>query len=70
MTILDYLLLGAFVVATVYTVCRLFIGWRCSAAAATSAHATDQVNGTNGPVNKSSDRRGATGWHSPETRNK
>jgi hypothetical protein len=69
MTILDYLLLGVFLVATIYTVCRLFIGWRYSSAGGTSADSTDGVNRTNLPDNQPWRASAGTPWHS-QTRNK
>jgi hypothetical protein len=69
MTIVDYLLLGAFLVATIYTIYRLFVGWRYSSIANASADRTDDANRTNVPINQIG--RAGTGapWHSRKMQN-
>jgi hypothetical protein len=44
MTMIDYLLLGGFVAATGYTICRLFVGLRNSSTAPARADGTKESN--------------------------
>ena len=43
MTMIDYLLLGGFVVAGGYTICRLFVGFRNSSAAPARMDRTEEA---------------------------
>jgi hypothetical protein len=42
MTMIDYLLLGGFAAATVYTVCRLIVGLRNSSTGQVALEATEE----------------------------
>jgi hypothetical protein len=42
MTMIDYLLLGGFAAAGVYTICRLFVGLRNSSTAQVASEATEE----------------------------
>jgi hypothetical protein len=42
MTMIDYLLLGGFVAASVYTICRLFVGLRNSSTAPVRMDRTEE----------------------------
>ena len=44
MTMIDYLLLGGFAAASVYTICRLFVGLRNSSAAPVRMDGTEERN--------------------------
>jgi hypothetical protein len=47
MTIIDYLLIGSVVAAGVYTVYRLFLGWRNSTSRQDEERTSEQVNASN-----------------------
>jgi hypothetical protein len=44
MTMIDYLLLGGFAAASVYTICRLFLGLRNSSTAPVRMDGTEERN--------------------------
>ena len=64
MTILDYLLLGGFALAILYTLSRLFLGWRNSARSHIRADDDQDVNSTAA----SADRAGSTTTNAPWNR--
>jgi hypothetical protein len=47
MTMIDYLLLGGFAAASVYTICRLFVGLRNSAPAQAQMDGTEENQAAN-----------------------
>jgi hypothetical protein len=65
MTMIDFLLLGVFVVASVYTICRLFVGLRNSSTAPVRMDRTEEENQA---ADAQAPRRAASGtrapWHS------
>jgi hypothetical protein len=66
MTMIDYLLLGGFAAASVYTVYRLFVGFRNSSSADLQAETTDEPKSTvTLPNNLPTGSTTGAPWHRP-----
>jgi hypothetical protein len=58
MTMIDYLLLGGFAAASVYTICRLFVGQRNSSTAPVPMDGTEERNQGADADTRAGERRG------------
>ena len=63
MPILDYLLLGGFGLAILYTIGRLFLGWRNSAGSHIRANRDQDVNSMATPVDRAESTPTSAPWH-------
>jgi len=63
MPILDYLLLGGFALAILYTICRLFLGWRNSARSHIRPHRDQDANSTATPADRAGSATTSAPWH-------
>ena len=63
MPILDYLLLGGFALAILYTIWRLFLGWRNSTRSHISFHRDQDANSMAPPAERAGSTTTGPPWH-------
>jgi hypothetical protein len=63
MPILDYLLLGGFALAILYTIWRLFLGWRNSPRGDIRGNRDQETNPTAAPAARAGSTTTSAPWH-------